>query len=75
MVYLYILASVAVFAFNFWAITSSWKHEFGRVTRGQAMVHAMLAAILPAGFAIALIELASDRWPNAWSNFWNKDLL
>lgn len=61
--------------FNFWAITKGWKAQFGKVTRGEAFFHGILAMVLPVGFIIALIELAQPRVGNSWSRFWSKPFL
>lgn len=75
MIYAVIAAALGLFAFNLWALARGWLHEFGHVTRGEFVIHALFAAVLPAGFILALISLASAKWPNAWSRFWNKDFL
>ncbi|MEO1905910.1 MAG: hypothetical protein ABGX08_02670 [Citromicrobium sp.] len=66
---------VAVSAFNLWAINTSWKREFGHVTRGEFLANTIISIVPLAGLGIALISLATLKWPNAWSRFWNKDVL
>lgn len=72
---LLIAGCIGLFAFNLWALNRGWLHEFGHVTRGEYFFHVFLAAFLPAGFLLALMSLATQKWPNAWSRFWNKDML
>ena len=73
--YLILAACALMFAFNLWAMIRNWIELVGHVTRMEVLILACYAAILPAGFIIALILLASQKWPNAWSWFWDKDVL
>lgn len=75
MLWIILAVYVAHWVFNVWALSKGWLADFGKVTRAEVFLFAMLAACPVAGFCCAVMSITSPAMKTSWSKFWNKPVL